>query len=140
MEIERKTFFISVIVVLCLTMLLTLIPIWQLIIIPGIIAGMLNKSLKNGILSGFIGVTLSWGFYILMGVITRNVYIILDQFGALIIGEGFGWLILILIISIAAVFGVMGAGIGNGLMNLINAYLEKHPHRNSNNQSIKKKK
>ncbi|GAH46617.1 unnamed protein product, partial [marine sediment metagenome] len=35
MEIERRTFFISVVVVLCLTMLLTLVPVWQLVIIPG---------------------------------------------------------------------------------------------------------
>lgn len=131
MEIERRTFFISVVVVLCLTMLLTLVPVWQLVIIPGIIAGMLNKSLKYGVLSGLIGVTLSWGIYVLVGVITRNAYIILDQFGALIFGEGFGWLILTLIILLAAIFGAMGAGIGNGFMNLINAYLEKHPYRDS---------
>ncbi|MBA7500512.1 hypothetical protein ES703_46503 [subsurface metagenome] len=131
MEIERRTFFISVVVVLCLTMLLTLVPVWQLVIIPGIIAGMLNKSLKYGVLSGIIGVTLSWGIYVLVGLITRNVYIILDQFGALIFGEGFGWLILILIILLAAIFGALGGGIGNGFMTLINAYLEKHPYRDS---------
>jgi len=129
MEIERRTFFISVVVVLCLTMLLTLVPVWPLVVIPGIIAGMLNKSLKHGVLSGFIGVTLSWGIYVLVGVITRNAYIILDQFGALIFGEGFGWLILILIILLAALFGAMGGGIGNGFMTLIKAYLEKHPYR-----------
>ncbi len=131
MEIENRTFFISIVVVLCLTMLLTLVPVWQLVIIPGIIAGMLNKSLKYGVLSGFIGVTLSWGIYILVGMITRNAYIILDQFGALIFGEGFGWLILILIILIASTFGAMGGGIGNGFMTLINTYIEKHPFRDS---------
>ncbi len=131
MEIERRTFFTSVVVVLCLTMLLTLVPVWQLVIIPGIIAGMLNKSLKYGVLSGFIGVTLSWGIYILVGMITRNAYIILDQFGALIFGEVFGWLILILIILIASTFGAMGGGIGNGFMTLINTYIEKHPFRDS---------
>ncbi|MBY9002756.1 MAG: hypothetical protein KGD73_02185 [Candidatus Lokiarchaeota archaeon] len=134
MEIERRTFFISVIVVLCLTMLLTLGPMWQLVIIPGIIAGMLNKSLKYGVLSGFIGVTLSWGIYVLVGVITRNASIMLDQIGALIFGEGFGWLILILIIFLAAIFGIMGGGIGNGLMTLINSYLEKHPSRDQNSE------
>ena len=135
MEIERRIFIISVVIVLCLTMLLTLVPIWQLVIIPGIIAGLVNKSLKYGILSGFIGVTLSWGIYVLVGVVSRNAYIILDQFGALIFGEGFGWLILTLIILLAAIFGAMGGGIGNGFMTLINAYIEKHPFRDSKTKS-----
>ena len=129
MEIENRNFFISIIIVLNLTMILTLIPIWQLIIIPGIIAGVINKSLKYSVLSGFIGVTLSWGIYILMGLITRNVYVFFDQLGGLIFGEGFGWVFLLLIILLAALFGVVGGGIGNGFMTLINSYLEKHPYQ-----------
>ena len=132
MEIENKQFYISVIVVLCLTMLLTLVPVWQLVIIPGIIAGMLNKSLRRGILSGFSGVTLSWGIYVLVGVFTRNVYFLLDQFGELIFGGGSGWIFLILIMLLAAIFGAIGGGIGNGIMILIKIYLEKHPYRGSN--------
>ena len=65
MKEDIRNFYISVIVVICLTMLLTLIPIWQLVIIPGIIAGIINKSLKHGVISGGLGVTLSWGLYIL---------------------------------------------------------------------------
>ena len=130
MKIENKKFYISIVVVLCLTMLLTLIPVWQLVIIPGIIAGMLNKSLKRGILSGFSGVILSWGIYILVGVFTRNVYFLLDQFGELIFGGDSGWIFLILIILLAAIFGAIGGGIGNGLMAVIKAYLEIHPSRN----------
>ena len=131
METENKKFYISIIVVLCLTMLLTLIPVWQLVIIPGIIAGMLNKSLKRGILSGFSGVTLSWGIYVIVGVFTRNVYLMLDQLGELIFGGDSGWIFLILIILLAAIFGAIGGGIGNGLMAVITAYLEKHPSRDS---------
>lgn len=131
MEIENRKFYISLIVVLCLTMVLTLIPVWQLVIIPGIIAGMLNKSLKRGILSGFSGVTLSWGIYVLFGVFTRNVYFLLDQFGELIFGGGSGWIFLILIMLLAAISGAIGGGIGNGIMALINIYLEKHPYRDS---------
>lgn len=131
MEIENRNFYISVIVVMCLTMLLTLIPIWQLIIIPGIIAGVFNKSLKRGVLSGLSGVTLSWGLYILTGTLTRNVYSLLDQLGGLIFGEGFGWVFIILILLLAAILGAIGGGIGNGLMALIKMYFEKHPFRDS---------
>ena len=129
MEIENRKFYISVIVVSCLTMLLTLIPVWQLVIIPGIIAGMLNKSLKRGVLSGFSGVSLSWGIYVIVGLFTRNVYLLLDQFGELIFGAGSGWIFLILIILLAAIFGAIGGGIGNGLMAVIKIYLDKHPSR-----------
>ncbi|NVM46317.1 MAG: hypothetical protein HWN79_15515 [Candidatus Lokiarchaeota archaeon] len=132
MEEDNRNFYISVFVAICLTMLLTLIPIWQLIIIPGIIAGMINKSLKHGVLSGFLGVTLSWGLYILIGTISRNVYALLDQLGGLIFGEGFGWAFIVLILLLAAIFGAIGGGIGNGLMALIKMYLEKHPSRDSN--------
>ncbi len=129
MEIENRKFYISIIVVSCLTMLLTLIPVWQLVIIPGIIAGMLNKSLKRGILSGFCGVSLSWGIYVIVGLITRNVYFLLDQFGELIFGGDSGWIFLILVILLAAIFGAIGGGIGNGLMAVIKIYLDKHPSR-----------
>lgn len=131
MEIEKRNFLISIIIVLNLAMILTLIPIWQLIIIPGIIAGLFNKSLKYSVLSGFIGVTLSWGIYILMGLITRNVYIFFDQLGMLIFGEGFGWVFLLIIILLAALFGVVGGGVGNGFMNLIEYYLKKYSYRKS---------
>ncbi len=129
MEIENRKFYISIIAVSCLTMLLTVIPVWQLVIIPGIIAGMLNKSLKRGILSGFCGVSLSWGIYVIVGLITRNVYFLLDQFGELIFGGDSGWIFLILVLLSAAIFGAIGGGIGNGLMSVIKIYLDKHPSR-----------
>jgi len=110
-------------------MLLTLIPIWQLIIIPGIIAGIINKSLKHGVISGSLGVTLSWGLYILVGEISRNVYLLLDQLGGLIFGEGFGWAFIVLILLLAAIFGAIGGGIGNGMVTLIKTYFEKHPSK-----------
>ena len=129
MEIENRTFYISIISVSCLTMLLTIIPVWQLVIIPGIIAGMLNKSLKRGILICFCGVSLSWGIYVIVGLATRNVYLLLDQFGELIFGGDSGWIFLILVILLAAIFGAIGGGIGNGLMAVIKIYLDKHPSR-----------
>ena len=134
MEDDIRNFYISVFVATCLAMLLTLIPIWQLVIIPGIIAGIINKSLKRGIISGGLGVTISWGLYILVGDISRNVYSLLDQLGGLIFGEGFGWAFIILILLLAAIIGAIGGGIGNGLMALINIYREKHPSRGSRSE------
>jgi hypothetical protein len=110
-------------------MLITLIPVWQLVIIPGIIAGFLNKTMKYSILSGAIGVATAWLIYILFGIITRNVLIILDQFGALILGDGFGWLLLLLIMLFSVIFGALGGGIGNGLLNLKDFYFEKNSRK-----------
>ena len=129
MNVENKNFFISLFTTICLAMLLTLIPVWQLIIIPGMIAGIINKSLKRGVLSGFLGVTFSWGMYILVGTITRNVYSMLDQLGGLIFGESSGWVFLLLILLIAAILGAFGGGIGNGLMALYKMYQEKSTSR-----------
>ena len=131
MNTENRNFYITIILVICLTMLLTLIPIWQLIIIPGIVAGIFNKSLKYGVISGFLGVTFSWGLYIVVGMSTRNVYFMLDQLGGLIFGEGFGWVFILLLLLLAAIFGAIGGGIGNVLRVLIKKYLEKHPFRDS---------
>lgn len=129
MIIENRNFYISIIVALCLTMILTTIPVWQLVIIPGIIAGFFNKNMKRAILAGLIGVFAAWIIYILHGLITRNVYIILDQFGALIISTGYGWLLLIIIILMGAIFGALGGGFGYGLLITIKFYFEKESSR-----------
>ncbi|MHA2288492.1 MAG: hypothetical protein ACXABG_06870 [Promethearchaeota archaeon] len=131
MKEENRNFFISLIVTICLTTFLTLFPVWQLIIIPGIIAGIINKSLKYGVFSGFLGVTLAWGLYMMVGMITRNVYSMLDQLGGLIFGEGFGWVFIVLPLLIAAIFGAFGGGIGNGMMTLFKIYQEKYNSRDS---------
>jgi hypothetical protein len=134
MKLEDRWFIYSILGGMCITMLFTLIPVWQLVIIPGIISGFLNKSMRRSVLSGTISVSLSWIIYILVGIISRNVYLILNQFGALIFGEGFGWLLLLIIIIFSAIFGALGGGIGNGLLSLKNFYFER---RSANTSEVK---
>lgn len=130
MKNEDRHFILSLIITISLTMIFTMIPLWQLVIIPGIIAGLFNKSMKRAILSGMLGVLVSWSIYIIYGLITRNVYSLLDQFGALIITEGYGWLLLILIFLFGAIFGALGGGIGNGLLIIIKFYYENSSRNN----------
>jgi hypothetical protein len=106
-------------------MLTTLIPIWQFVIIPGILVGIYNKRFRLAILSGLIGVTAAWNTYILFGIAYNNVYLTLDQFGALLIGSGYGWLIVLLIILFGALFGLLGGGIGNLTLQICKFYLSK---------------
>lgn len=124
-EEKHKYFLYTTIFAACLTMLLTLIPVWQLVIIPGIIAGFFNKQLRYAVLSGLTGVILSWLIYILVAFITRNTYTILDQVGALLVGTGFGWLILLITLIIGILMGILGGGIGYSISILLKPYLEQ---------------
>ena len=124
-EKKYKYFIYTTIGALCLTMLFTLIPVWQLIVIPGIIAGFFNKQLRYAVLSGLAGVTISWLIYMIMTLALRNTYTILDQIGELIVGSGFGWLIFLIILIIGLVMGALGGGIGFSISILLKPYMEQ---------------
>ena len=114
LEKENKIFILSIVVAIVLASLLSLIPIWQLVILAGIAAGVLNETMKKGTLSGAAGVFIFWLIYMVHGMVTRNTYALLDLFGALIIGSGYGWLLFILILLLGTLFGALGGAIGNG--------------------------
>ncbi|MFW9827853.1 MAG: hypothetical protein ACFFEY_09690 [Candidatus Thorarchaeota archaeon] len=116
---ENQIFVLSIIISTVIASLLSLIPIWQLVILAGIAAGVINKKIRRGTLSGAAGVLIFWTIYVIHGMITRNTYTLLDRFGALIIGSGFGWLLLILILLLGILFGALGGAIGSGAMILI---------------------
>ncbi|MHA2393901.1 MAG: hypothetical protein ACXAEX_18370 [Promethearchaeota archaeon] len=112
---ETKNFLLSFILTALITFALTYSEIWQLVIIPGIIGGLLNKTMRRGIYSGVLGVSLVWIIYMIYLMSFNNAYINLDQFAALIFGGlGFGWVILLLIILFGILFGALGGAIGSG--------------------------
>ncbi|MHA1194960.1 MAG: hypothetical protein ACTSRH_11750 [Promethearchaeota archaeon] len=113
MEIKYREVLIGFLISLCLTSILTVIPVWQLVIIPGIIVGLVIKRIKIAALSSGLGILVSWLIYALFGLISHNLYIILEVFGTLLLGPGFGWLIIILILVLGFIFGLLGALIGN---------------------------
>lgn len=125
MERNNQIFIISILVVICCTAILTLIPIWQLIIIPGIVAGILNSKLRKAVLSGTFGVFIYWLLYIIDGIIFENAYPLFDQFGGLILGTGYGWLIIFLILIFGLVFGLLGAFMGNKVIKVIKIIKER---------------
>lgn len=128
-ENEYKYFIFTTITAICLSMLLTLIPVWQLVIIPGIVAGFFNKKLRYALLSGLIGVSCSWLLYIIIAFVSRNTYAILDQVGELMVGSGFGWLILFIVMIIGISMGTLGGGIGFSISILLKPYLEQKIRR-----------
>jgi hypothetical protein len=119
MKIEDRNFLMSIFIAILLAGILSLIPLWQLVIIAGIFAGFLNKSMKRGTLSGAIGVFIFWLIFIVFHIVAINAYSLLDQFGALLISTGFGWLILIIILLVGTLLGALGGTIGSGLLMLL---------------------
>jgi hypothetical protein len=128
MEFSDKINFLkSISIAAIITFLLTFLEIWQLIIIPGIVAGIISKKkMKYGIFSGAIGVLIVWLIYILYAMETRNAYINLDQFAAIIIGDfGYGYMILLLILLFGILFGALGGAIGSSIRMLIDLNSER---------------
>ena len=123
---ESRNFLISFIITAIITFIFTYVPVWQLVIIPGIIGGLLNKTMRRGIYSGVLGVFIVWLFYMIYKMSANNAYTNLDQFAGLIFGElGYGWIIFILILLLGVLFGALGGAIGSGVMILLRPTLRR---------------
>ncbi|MHA2008284.1 MAG: hypothetical protein ACXABO_11660 [Promethearchaeota archaeon] len=123
---ETRNLIISFILTGLITYIITYSEVWQLIIIPGFIGGLLNKSMRKGIYSGVLGVFLVWILYVIYFMVEKSAYINLDQFAGLIFGElGYGWVILVLIFLFGILFGALGGAIGSGVMLFLRPKLVK---------------
>ncbi|MHA1337599.1 MAG: hypothetical protein ACTSPW_17960 [Promethearchaeota archaeon] len=127
---EKRIFRLSIYLCMIITFILTFIEIWQLIIIPGIIVGILNKDMKRGATSGALGILIVWIIYTIVLMVMKNIYTLLDQFAGLIFGSlGYGWLILIVIWLLGALFGALGGSIGGGIAILWNTKNKKNKNK-----------
>lgn len=125
-EPETRNFMLSFVITAIITFILTFITIWQLIIIPGIIGGLLNKKMRRGIYCGALGVSLVWLFYMIYKMAMNDAYTNLDQFAALIFGDlGYGAVIFILILLLGILFGALGGAIGSGIMIFVRPRFQK---------------
>ena len=125
MNQDKRNLIIGTLVTLGLSSLLSLIPLWQLIFLAGIVGGFINRKILYGALSGAIGVGIFWILYIIDGVFYKGLFNLFDIFGALIIGSGMGWIILLLIILLGFVFGFLGGSLGSSGGNLFLYYYNK---------------
>ncbi len=123
---ETRTFIVSILFTMLITYILTFIYVWQLIIIPGILAGVFNKTIRRGIYSGALGVSIIWVIFMIYRIIEQNAYINLDQFAGLIFGGlGYGWVIFVLISLFGVLFGALGGAIGSSISILVKLRLER---------------
>ncbi len=141
MKPETLDFLIGILFSAIISYFLTFVAIWQLIIIPGIVAGIFNKKMKKGMYSGAIGISIIWTLYMIYAILTRNAYTNLDQFAGLIVGSlGFGWVLFLIILLFGALFGALGGAIGSGLTILIKLIIKNEPNEIlESNKSNKRK-
>jgi len=121
MSSDSKNFLLAIVIAGSTTYLLTFIEIWQLILIPGVMAGALcYKKPREGIYGAAIGITIAWAIYMGIAMLTRNAYINFDQFAGLIFGSlGYGWVIILIVLLCGMLFGALGGAIGAGTTLLI---------------------
>ncbi|MBD3198127.1 MAG: hypothetical protein GF317_23960 [Candidatus Lokiarchaeota archaeon] len=138
MDETKRNFIVGIIVSACISSLISLTSIWQLFIIAGIVGGLINKTVKYGAFSGALGVFIQWGLYIIDGLLFKSVYGVLDIFGSFIIGVGYGWLILILIIFLGFIIGGIGGTIGSSGRIITEYYSEKRKNPESSTKITSK--
>ena len=129
MEKKNLYFYISPLVCIAITFIFSFSNVWQFIIIPGIITGIFNKTMKRGALSGALGVGTFWLIYMIHGIITKNSYLLLDQIGTLFIGTGYGWVLFLIIILMGISYGALGGAIGGSVTSLVKPRLKKYLER-----------
>ena len=122
MKSENEELFIGISVSFIIASIISLIPVWQLIIIPGVIVGALSKTLKRASFTSGIGTLMAWSLYTISGLALKNTYLIFDQFGALIIGFGYGWVFVLIILLMGLAFGIIGGALGYFIRMVYNDY------------------
>lgn len=122
MKSENEELFIGISVSFIIASIISLIPVWQLIIIPGVIVGALSKTLKRASFTSGIGTLMAWSLYTVSGLALKNTYLIFDQFGALIIGFGYGWVFVLIILLMGLAFGIIGGALGYFIRMVYNDY------------------
>jgi len=132
MDPNSKNYLLAILVAGLITYLITFIELWQLIIIPGLMAGIIcYEKPRKGIYGGAIGIAIVWISYIIFGMLVKNTYTSIDQFAGVIFGSlGFGWIIVAIILLLGILFGALGGAIGAGTTLLI-----KERQKNDRNTS-----
>jgi hypothetical protein len=141
-EPETRNFLVSFVLTAIITYILTYVSIWQLIIIPGIIGGLFNKSMRRGIYSAALGVSIVWIIYMFYNMAENNAFTNLDQFAFLIFGDlGYGWVIFVLILLLGILLGALGGALGSGIIILLGPrFLPKYSESEDSTVNEKKLK
>jgi hypothetical protein len=99
-----------------LALLFTCTPYWQLAAAAGFLGGLFLGRMHRAALSGFCGVTLAWGAYVLL----QGAWRLLDQVGTIILGgSDRGPAIALIVVLVGGILGALGGAIGSGIRRLV---------------------
>ena len=126
MEAKHKNlilFFGGIVLSGLLAWILSFTGIWQLVLIAGFAAGVLNYSMGHGCLSGGIGVLAGWGGIMLYNILVNNTTVLFTTFGGITtllhLPALDAWIFYVIILVSAFLFGILGGALGGGLIRLI---------------------
>ncbi len=118
--INKYSPYFAIFLTFIFSFLFTLIPFWPLAFVAAIFGGFLCTKMKCGALSAMIGIIISWGIYIIIGIMRNNTNILFDQLGVLITGStGLGFLLILVVLIVGAIIGMLGGTIGSGIRILV---------------------
>ena len=90
--------------------LATLSPIWQLMLLGGIVSGLTANTKKIHVLSSTLGTFCGWLSQIIVKIISKQSFQTLDQIGQIITGSsGTGWIFLIFILGVGTLLGYVSS-------------------------------
>ncbi len=93
--------------------LLTLIPFWQLIVIPCLIVGWLAQKSSKSFFTGFLSTVFGWGIYYLITLLRHDSAVLANYFTNLLFGNfSIGWIILLLSLLIGGLVGGLSGYLG----------------------------
>ncbi len=118
--LEKYGIYMGIAVSFLVAYLAIILSIWQLAVVAGIIGGFFCTKTKLGALIGSLGVGLAWLLYVIIKVITSEIVTLFDQVGTVITGaEGFGMILIVVVVVIGFLFGLFGGYLGSSIRVLI---------------------
>ncbi|NPD89543.1 MAG: hypothetical protein HGN29_12560 [Asgard group archaeon] len=114
--LDKRASYMGFIFCFVFALIFVFTPLWQLSILASFIGGLFYKKMNKGALIGSVGVALAWAIYIVIEISSTNVSTLFDQVGGIIIGlTGFGWIFILVLILLGAIFGSLGGSFGSGI-------------------------
>jgi len=109
----------------------SLTPVWQLVLVPPLLAGAISRNGRNAFGVGFGAVLLGWGGYFLIALGDPLKYVMLDQVTAVIIGStGYGPVVLVIVLVVGGLMGGLAGMLGYSFRGLFDASFQPSKEQN----------
>lgn len=124
--LDKRASYMGFVFCFIFALIFVFTPLWQLSILASFIGGLFYNKMNKGALIGLAGVALAWSIYMVIEVLSTNVYALFDQVGGIILDLiGYGWVFILVLILIGAILGTLGGSFGSGVRMLIEIKQEK---------------